>query len=622
MRHLRNFFLAGEDANRVEKCLHHIYLSVFLTVLGLLVGVLSLLLTAHAYSGFDAQETFLYYLQTPVLCALNVAPAVVLIWAGYFLFRHAWAAYLFSAIPCLGATLVNYYKIELRGDPFLAADLRLARTAGGIVGNYSLELSDIVIRVLVAAGAMLLFSILLLRNGVHSARVRFVGLTLVFALGWSLFTNFYMDRTLYQDTTDYERINRWSDVEKFIIHGFSYPFLYSMPDMIPHPVEGYDAQEAKELLASFRDADIPAEQKVQVVGVMLEAFSDLTDFAAMDDQETVQEIYAPLHELEARSISGNLLTNIFAGGTVDSEWGFLSGYSHHDEFRTDLDSYVRYFSSQGYDTVYRHPGYSWFYNRNNINRYLGFDESAFSEDTFGELVEPGEALYHSDGILFDYLLSDLDAHRGRPLFSFSVTYQNHGPYFSAESWAENIDREACNWSEETINILNNYLIGINETITQLVRFTDELEQRDEGVVLVLFGDHKPWLGNDNSVYHELGVNFDLTTLEGFTNYYSTPYLIWANSAAKETLERDFVGEGGDCSPCLLMPAVFDACGWKGPGFLQLAREMRAYTPLLHVQELFLEDGALTDTLSPAAQKVYRSYRSAEYYREMYGLESA
>jgi hypothetical protein len=336
----------------------------------------------------------------------------------------------------------------------------------------------------------------------------------------------------------------------------------------------------------------------------------------------VQEIYAPLHELEARSISGNLLTNIFAGGTVDSEWGFLSGYSHHDEFRTDLDSYVRYFSAQGYDTVYRHPGYSWFYNRNNINRYLGFDESAFSEDTFGDLVEPGEALYHSDGILFDYLLSDLDAHRGRPLFSFSVTYQNHGPYYSAESWAENIDREACNWSEETINILNNYLIGINETITQLVRFTDELEQRDEGVVLVLFGDHKPWLGNDNSVYHELGVNFDLTTLEGFTNYYSTPYLIWANSAAKETLERDFVGEGGDCSPCLLMPAVFDACGWKGPGFLQLAREMRAYTPLLHVQELFLEDGVLTDTLSPAAQKVYRSYRSAEYYREMYGLESA
>ena len=101
MRHLRNFFLAGEDANRVEKCLHHIYLSVFLTVLGGLVGVLSLLLTAHAYSGFDAQETFFYYLQNPVLCALNVAPAVVLIWAGYFLFRHAWAAYLFSAIPCL-----------------------------------------------------------------------------------------------------------------------------------------------------------------------------------------------------------------------------------------------------------------------------------------------------------------------------------------------------------------------------------------------------------------------------------------------------------------------------------------------------------------------------------------
>ena len=622
MRHIRNIFLAGAEASRTETALHHIYFSLLLTALGVGVGALTLFITAYAYASFDPQEMLSRYFGTPVLLALNVLPAVVLIWTGYFLFRRAWAAYLFSALPCIGMTLVNYYKIKLRGDPFLAADLRLIRTAGGIVGHYTPELTDTVIRALVAAGALLLLAILLLRNGVRSARIRFVGLTLIFALGWTLFVHCYTDQTLYQNTAEDSQINRWSDVEAFLTHGFCYPFLHSMPEMFPQPVSGYDARQAAELLDSFRDAKISQPKRVQVVGVMLEAFSDLTDFSAMDDQTDVQEIYAPLHELEARSISGNLLTNIFAGGTVDSEWGFLSGYSHHDEFRADVDSYVRYFKSQGYRTLYRHPGYGWFYNRSNVNRYLGFDQSAFNEDTFGALVEINEALYRSDGILFDYLLADLDTHNGKdaPLFLFSVTYQNHGPYYAAASWAEYIDREACDWSDETVNILNNYLVGIKETVTQLVRFTDELEQQDQPIVLVAFGDHKPWLGNDNSVYRELGVSFDFTTWEGFTNYYGTPYLIWANSTAKKTLGRDFVGEGGDMSPCLLMPALFDACGWKGPAFMQLARQMRAYTPLLHTQGIFWEDGVLTDTLTPDAQEAYRGFRSAEFYRENHALE--
>ena len=62
-----------------------------------------------------------------------------------------------------------------------------------------------------------------------------------------------------------------------------------------------------------------------MVGIMLEAFCDLTDFPALADHEAVQAVYEPWHQLEEESVSGNLLTNIFAGGTVDTEWGFLTG---------------------------------------------------------------------------------------------------------------------------------------------------------------------------------------------------------------------------------------------------------------------------------------------------------
>ena len=58
------------------------------------------------------------------------------------------------------------------------------------------------------------------------------------------------------------------------------------------------------------------------------------------------------------------------------------------------------------------------------------------------------------------------------------------------------------------------------------------------------------MGNNGSMYAELGISLDTTTEEGFRNYYSTWYLIWGNQAAKDLLGEDFQGQGPDLSPLL------------------------------------------------------------------------
>ena len=300
---------------------------------------------------------------------------------------------------------------------------------------------------------------------------------------------------------------------------------------------------------------------------------------------------------------------------MDTEWGFLTGASEHDEYRGATGSYVRYFTAQGYAAHYAHPGYSWFYDRERVNDYLGFDRSVFTENGFGELVDPYVAMWHSDQQLADYLLADLDTADGSPLFSFAVSYQNHGPYAETESTVPYVSPEASGWSQESCNMLSNYLFGVNETVREYVRLTQELDARDTPVVLVLFGDHKPWMGNGGSVYEEMGIDFDTSTLAGFRNYYATPYLIWANRAAKEVLGEDFTGDGGDFSPCFLMTRLFDACGWAGPGYMQLSRAMRDISPLLHTNGLFLHDGVLTSVLSDTDHSFYRSWLAVQYYRE-------
>lgn len=619
MRFFSSLVRPDESTGAVMRWVHRIWVFFWLTALGAGIGLLSLYLTAHSYAAIDATALLQSYFKIPLLVVMNLLAPVLLVYLGFFLFARPWAAYLLSALPFLTLALASYYKVQLRGDPVLASDLRLLRTAGGIMDKYTFDITAPVLVVIEGFLLLLALSLLMLRRERMSSRARLAGIMAALSLTLGCCFEYYPSADIYKATANTDLITPWSAVEVYISRGTTYPFLFSVQDMFPDAPEGYRDSDAYQALSQYRDADIPDEQKVTVVGIMLEAFSDLTDFPALGELSSVRRVYEPLHELEKRSVSGDLLTNIFAGGTTDTEWGFLTGYSEHEEFRSATDSFVRYFKAQGYDALYRHPGYSWFYNRSNVNEYLGFDESVFNESGFADLVSIDEALYASDAVLVDYLLNDIDTRTedDAPLFLFSVSYQNHGPYPSETYWEEYVTPEKTGWSMESCCVVNNYLAGIRSTIEQMRRLTRELDARDEPVVLVLFGDHKPWLGNGSSVYAELGVSLDLSTQDGFYNYFSTPYLIYANKAAKAALGQDFAGEGGDISPCFLMDKLFFECGWTGDRFMQLQRETRAVTPLMHEDGYRMVDGSITLDVPPDVAEVCRKYLCAQYYREQH-----
>ena len=601
-----------------RKILRPAWQGLGLTALGIFLGVLALYVSANSSPELSYETLRAVYEDDLTLCALNLFPPALLIWLFYFLTGRSWAAYLCTGLPVLGLAAANYYKIQFRGDPLLAADLALASEAGDMAGKYDLALNPMLENALLWAAAGLILALLL--RGRMERGVRLFGLASAAAVAATALVSLYCNAPLYQQTqTEAEEVNLWSDEEVYLSHGALYAFLYSVQDMIPQAPAQYDGETARQILAQYEEADIPEEQKVSVVGVMLEAFCDLTDFPALGEQESVQAVYAPWHALEEASVSGNLLTNIFAGGTVDTEWCFLTGYSQYDKFQKPTDSYVWYFDRQGYQTRGGHPGFGWFYNRQNVNEYLGFQEYWFTENHYGELVDPVAAQWNSDHLLADEIVKDLQAHLegGEPVFSFSISYQNHGPYESEHTSNEiYLDPETCGLPAETCHIFNNYLHGVNITISAMTTMAQALEEMDQPVVLVLFGDHKPWGGNGNSAYGGAGASFDLSTREGFYEYYATPYLIWANSAAKQALGRDFQGDGGDFSPCFLMNELFEQCGWTGPAFLQYAETIREMTPLVHTQRLYLDpQGNLTNNPPEDVRKSLLEYQWVQYYRE-------
>ena len=479
----------------------------------------------------------------------------------------------------------------------------LIHEAKNIVSGYSLTYNSRVALAVLFVIAGTVFAAIFLKRTLKGWKVRVVGAAAVLLLSSFLYIFVYTNDKVYERAANNENINIWSDQQVYISKGFAYPFLHSVKDAFPTPPDGYDAAEAEAALAEYPDSGIDDDQKVNIISVMLESYADLSVF------ETVRfnvDVYGPLYALKEESRSGTLIDNVFAGGTINTERAFLTGFATIDNYRTSTNSYVYYLKEQGYYTEGLHAGDGWFYNRQNVNPYLGFDNYYFLED-----YENGD---RTDEFLFSQILQMYeDRDPEIPYFNYSLSYQNHGAYDS-ESTVETAYIEQGDLSNASYNILNNYLSGISDTTERMAAFTDHFRDMDEPVVILFFGDHMPWLGNGESVYAELGINMDVSTEEGFYNHYSTPYLIWANDAAKQALGNDFTGDGGSFSPCFLMNELFALCSWEGNSYMKVTDELKGYTDIVSTPtEYFRENGTLTTELTGDALSFWTVFQNIEYY---------
>ena len=546
------------------------------------------------------------YFEIDWLPLLNLLPVL---WLGgllWFILGRAGRAAAVTAVVTMALTMVNVLKISLRNDPLLAEDLFLVSEAGNMAGRYDLTLSRGKWLGILLALAMALLALWVARFRLPW-KARLIGLAVWLALGGALWNGLYLNDALYASTENNKLINKWSEVQVYQSRGFVYSFLRSVPKVIDSPPNGYDEKETAAVLASYPDAGIPEEQKVNIVAVMLEAYCDLTEYPQLAEAESA---YSFFHALRNESYTGTLLSNVFAGGTVNTERAFLTGLYEMRDFRRDSNSYVRYFKEQGYRTTGSHPNYDWFYNRANVNEYLGFDEYLFYDDHYEALLGGRETITLDSDLIALPEIARLALAEEQPCFSFSVTYQNHGPYAATDDAANTwFTPASTGWSAASCNILNHYLTGIANTDAALEEMVGMLRASDEPVVLVLFGDHKPWLGDSSSVYTEAGLDPAGDLYEG----YAVPYLFWANEAARAALGNDFVGEGPDLSPCFLMNELFEQCGWDGPGYLQYTDAVRERLPVLHTSGRYLIDGALADTLSGDDAALRDQFRNVQYY---------
>ena len=573
-------------------------LRLCLTLLLVLLGACCLgLLSLYFSAGDHGLYLFRWYLTQPKVLILNLIPFILLTLLLYAALNRAWLAFLVSGSVCLFFSWAQYWKLMARSDPIYAGDLLIFTEATQMAGQYVQFTWQIVLSaVLVILAVIVLF--FLARGRMRKPLPRLALAAAVIALGFWLYPNYYTDTATYDSMSVWPEINKWFETNRYISRGGIYPFIHSIPDALPTPPEGYDETEAHQALAAHLSDDIPENEKVSIVVTQLEAFADLS---TATDRITGADPFAEFHALQAESYHGTLMPNVFAGGTIDTERCVLTGFSLLEEFRRPSWSYARYFADQGYAVEGAHAGYEAFYNRINVNDNLGISDYRFIEGYYENLLEgiPMDNVFLPD--VTDHVLAAME---NGPVFSFNVTYQNHGPYsnnyaFFPEPYVPQEDLSDSDWF-----IANNYLWGLQDTARQMQVMVDRFRSIDEPVILVFFGDHKPWLGEQSVTYDALGIDIRSSSDESFRNYYATEYLFWANDAAKAVLGTELVGQGPEISPCFLMNVLFEQCGWEGPGYMKLTDEVMARHPILHTTQT-----ANTDSLT-------QQMTHAQYYLAM------
>ncbi|MGE5612892.1 MAG: LTA synthase family protein [Bacillota bacterium] len=628
----RDFMLKKEIKHTVKK-IHKISIDKY-SVNILVVLLLSLFLSALGIVLSDVADlmNILRYIKAPMLFVLNFIPLVLLILALYHLTSRHWAAFGLGGGLYLVLHIINRFKIQLREEPLTFIDLFLGMEAANVVRFSGLPFSPLIIVSLLAwlLTTILLFAFFKSRKLRWPARI--AGIIAPVALFVFFFIRIYGNTSLYNRFEVTGSI--YSLVDQYRSRGFAYSFLYRAKTFKSIKPENYSKEEAQKILEVFGNPPYRVNEgkTPHIIAVMGEAFYDVDRIPGVKFNEGLNPL-ENFHRIAAEAYTGRILTEVFGGGTANTEFSFLTGHSiavmpemtspYSYYLRRDTFSLARVLEKAGYASLAFHPGESWFYNRVNVYEYFGFDEVYFKKDMDLDKVEFNHG-YVSDHDTVEFSLEKFREHLarepGKPFFEFIVNIDNHGPYSKQDLGYPEILKKDGSMDEATYNILNNYLNGLMRCDKALGSFVDSLREFDEPVVFIYFSDHLPSLGEGDRGYKALGFEISLNSgLEAYLNHYGVPYFIWCNEAAKKLLDQNKIapkkGQAPQISVNYLATELLEYVGLNGGGYFNFLSEQKKNWPVI-TGRFHKEGGEFTEDLTDEYKQFMDTYKNLQYYMIM------
>jgi len=621
-----NFLKNIINKYKITLSLPHSFIFIALGILFILLGV-----TIVSPQFFKIFWHFAF--ENPILILINILPIIVLVTVLFFSFGNAVFSIMLSGVFFALAAIANAEKMRLRQAPLYPYDVTLLTELVGIAKGFTPNLLFLYGAIMVIAILVIIASLVLFKTKPIDKKIRVFGT--VTAILVAIFSNtlIYSSNSLYSkfpvDGNPYFEINQYGS------KGFIYSFCYKFNSMKVTEPEGYDKyaiQGMENLFVNnydeYKDTKLP-----HIIMIMGEAYSDLSvnknlDFSGYTDpMENWKEITK-----SNSSISGHIIVPNFGGGTSDTEFDVLTALptryidnasNSYSLIGKNLDAIPWQLKNIGYDTLAIHPGYSWFYNRLNVFSYLGFDDFIHLENFQGSEKYSGG--YIADKYATDCIIDTFEEHikiSDSPLFQFTVTIQNHGPYDDKYNDIENMFETDVKLTDNEKNLLNSYFMGIRDADKEIRRLTDYFETSSEPVVFVYFGDHLPGFSNGMEFFDILDYNINANgTTEELLNVYKTPFVVWQNSASKELFSLENNAKAIDfenniiISSNFLGSSVLELSGINGLSpVLDFSNQLRKNVNIITAQKFLLPNGEYVSSLDEDLHAKTNTLRHIVYYK--------
>lgn len=553
----------------------------------------------------------------PFSSALYAPDEILLNLVWYYLF--AWVLFLIcgrrklssvlSAAFFLVLGLTDSYFFAFRGRVLFPSDLVGIRTAMNVVGEYDFtpSASQVIGTLLIAA--YIAATVLLPRSRGRETPKWYVSLSSA-ALCAGYIAFFFC--TPFLKWTGFEGklwTSLWNTRENGVVLNLTVNLRFSS---IEKP-EDY-GEQLERLRTEYRSDEADAETvRPHIIAVMNEALCDLSALGV----ETDAPCLPFMDSLSENTVKGRAYVSVLGGHTANSEFEFLTGNSvsflpvgtvAFQMFTRDGDySLPGQLKELGYYNIAMHPYYASGWNRVAVYERYRFDEMHFIEDFEG--VEDIRS-YCSDRSDYENVIRAYEAHLAgenadRPLFLFNVTMQNHGGY--SPDWrglqkTVGLAGDAAGKYEDA----DLYLSLARESDSAFRELIGYFRDREEPVVVVMFGDHEPRLSE--SFYTDVfGKGIGEMSREESVCLYEVPYVIWANYDIPER-EENF-------SLNYLSAVLCETLGLPLTGYQKFLCEAKRALPV--VTRNFYADlsgryTGLHTELTEEAQRVLASYRALQY----------
>ena len=514
--------------------------------------------------------------------------------------RLAPLATFVSGCAGLVPAAVNFYTLQLRGEPFLPWDLTQVKEAAGVAAAAGLKVQPGMVW---AGGALLALTVLshfLYRwRGRPALPVRLVSiaasLAALLALVFGVFLQPAVTQSfgIYPDAWMQDRYYRW--------YGVITGFMTNLTNLEIDEPEGYSEEAVNALLDeteaagairtgpnfpdSYAARTDPAaiEKEPTIIYVMDESYwdvSELEQYGVTFDTD----VSPNLHALQQTSAYGKVYSPSFGGGTCDVEFEALTGHSvgflpsgckpYQQHVTRPMFALPSYLKDREYQTAAVHCYYAKYWSRNTAYPNLGFDDFISLEDMRG--VEKVRGYYWKGGLVTDASMGEqiigeyerLKAASDAPVFLHAVTMQNHTNYNAAnypDDQRVHVTSAPAGLKASTVGALEDFATGVRDADALLGQLVSYFSQVDEPVILVFWGDH----------YNPIDSGYDVYTATGYASadsadprLHQTTLLMWSNYS-------NYQVDLGTIAAYEISPVMMGLFGLEQPLYFQyLNRQLR------------------------------------------------